>query len=264
VSDPTAGPGPIEPAASVVQSGASSTGAAGNGTDNGSNNVDLSKKNVMSGPIMGGIIAAAVCTLLAAICILRRCRRRRRSAVDRLAYPFGPMDAEAVPREMVGRTGYPASTFSSWGNHGDLDERTVSPTVVSTEAHPQWEAAPGTIESRYQAAFTPGHASSSSIDRNDPTSHQRFRSRAPIPKAMMTDARHVEPLPSNSAPIFVSEQLVPYAPDVKSRDGPGPTATTPNFDDMRPQAMPSWGTMHDMMAGRQPVVAGYPPSYTSK
>lgn len=156
---------------------------------------------------------------------------------------------------MVGRSGYPASTFSSWGNHGDLDERTVTPgpAAVGPELQPSWDVGQGTIESRYQAAFTPGHASSSSIDRNDPSSHQRFRSRGPIPKSM-ADARHAEPFDSSTA--LVDEQ--PYTADANS----GPPAQH-TFDEIRPQVMPSWGAAHDMMAGRQPIVAGYPPPYTS-
>jgi len=155
---------------------------------------------------------------------------------------------------MVGRSGYPASTFSSWGNHGDLDERAVTPAVASTEAHgpPPWEATQGTLESRYQAAFTPGHASSSSIDRNDPSSHQRFRTRAPIPKSM-TDARHAEPSDPSSA--IVGEQM--HSADVTDHAGP----TTYTFDEIQPQVMPSWGTA---LAGKHPVTIGYPPSYTSR
>ncbi|KAJ7267608.1 hypothetical protein B0H12DRAFT_117097 [Mycena haematopus] len=225
LSDPVGGGGPIEPATGVLQTGVSSTGTAGN--NDASNNSSFSKKNAISGPMIGGIIAATV-----------------------VAYPFSPTDTGAVPRVMIGRSGYPASTFSSWGNRGDLDERPVSP-MVSTEGPPLWEGGQGTIESRYQAAFSPGHAASSSIDRNDPSSHQRFRSRGPIPKSM-TDARHVAPFPP--PPAIVSE--TPYTAVLKSRGGP----TTATFDEVRPQAMPS---IHDMMAGRQPVVAGYPPSYTT-
>lgn len=223
----------------------------------------------MSGAVIGGIIAAAVvCVLLVVFCALRGCRRRRSSTVP---YPFSPDTGTSClcsnsyvlfffcafseasgsnPRQMVGRSGYPASTFSSWGNHGDLDERAISPTAVSTEAQPLWEVGQGTIESRYQAAFTPGHASSSSIDRNDPSSHQRFR--GPIPKSM-TDARYAGP--STSSTAIMGEQ--PSTPDLNN----GPPART--FDEIKPQAMPSWGTAHDMMAGRHPIV-GYPPPYTSK
>jgi hypothetical protein len=161
---------------------------------------------------------------------------------------------------MVGRSGYPPSVFSSWGNHGDLDERALSPTataVHSTEGQPMWEPQ-GTIESRYQAAFTPGHGSSSSIDRNDPNSHH-FRSRGAIPKSM-TDAYHAGPSnragPSSSSAAIMGEQ--PYSPNLN--DGHAPQV----FDEIRPQEMPSRGTAQEMMAGRHPVVVGYPPPYTSK
>lgn len=144
---------------------------------------------------------------------------------------------------MVGRSGYPASTFSSWGNHGDLaDERALSPT---TDNQQPWEAGQGTIESRYAAAFVPGHtASSSSIDRNDPTSQPRFR--GPIPKSM-TDmyTRHVGPAESSSA--ILEDQL--HSP--RSNDGDQSQV----FDEIRPQEIP-------LMAGRHPVI-GYPPPYTS-
>ncbi|KAF7357791.1 Protein disulfide-isomerase erp38 [Mycena venus] len=246
--------GQIQPASSVVQSGVSSTGITQDGASNNNNN--FTKKNVMSGAIIGGIIAAAIVVLLGAFCVLRWYRRRRLNAPDTLSYPFSYTGTEAsgsTPREMVGRSGYPASTFSSWGNHGDLDERAVSPS----EGHSLWEPGQGTIESRYQAAFgfTPGHASSSSVDRNDPSpqAQQRFRSRGPIPKSM-TDACHAGP--SDSSMAIMSEQ--PYTAIINE----GPPAHT--FDEIRPQAMPSWGTAHDMMAGRHPVVAGYPPPYTSK
>ena len=119
----------------------------------------------------------------------------------------------SIPREMVGRSGYAPSTFSSWGNHGDLaDESALSPTsagVTSTES-PPWEGN-GTIESRYAAAFTPGHtASSSSIDRNDPTAQRRFR--GPIPKNMM-DALHPGPADSSSSAIL-AEQLQRTRPEL--------------------------------------------------
>jgi hypothetical protein len=231
----------------------------------------------VSGSIIGGIIAAVLCLLVAAFCVIRRCRRRRLEAPDRLSYPFldsGVLclpsrfahsyfkiaEASSGPRQMVGRSGYPPSVFSSWGNHGDLDERALSPTataVHSTEGQPMWEPQ-GTIESRYQAAFTPGHGSSSSIDRNDPNSHH-FRSRGAIPKSM-TDAYHAGPSnragPSSSSAAIMGEQ--PYSPNLN--DGHAPQV----FDEIRPQEMPSWGTAQEMMAGRHPVVVGYPPPYTSK
>jgi len=166
-----------------------------------------------------------------------------------MVYPFTANTA-STPREMAGRSGYAASTFSSWGNHGDLEERALSPAAAaSSEGHALWEPGQGTIESRYHAAFTPGHnASSSSIDRNDPSSRQRFR--GPIPKSM-TDVYNAGA--SDSSTAILGEQ--PY--NTERADG-NPVQT---FDEIRPQAMPSWGTMHDMM-GRQPVV-GFPPPYTS-
>jgi len=164
---------------------------------------------------------------------------------------------------MVGRSGYPASTFSSWGNHGDLaDERALSPAipVVNTEA-PPWEAGQGTIESRYAAAVTPGHtvftpghtASSSSIDRNDPTAQRRFR--GPAPKNMI-DVFHAAPADSPPSAIMGEQSNSPHA---QSNEG----SPAQVFGEIRPQEMP-WGRMHDMMAGRDPVVVGYPPPYTSR
>ncbi|KAJ6594400.1 hypothetical protein B0H19DRAFT_1056702 [Mycena capillaripes] len=251
--------GQILPATTVLQSGESSSAT---GQTGGSNN-SFSKKNVMSGSIIGGIIAAVLLVLLAAFCVLRRCRRRRSNTPDTTSYPFGTSDTAiseaSVPREMVGRSGYPASTFSSWGNHGDLDERALSPGVGSSEGLPLWENGQSTIESRYQAAvtptaFTPGHtASSSSIDRNDPSSHHRFR--GPIPKSM-TDAYHAGP--SSPSTAIMGEQ--PSTADLND----GYPAQGQGFDEIRPQqAMPSWGTVHDAMTGRRPIV-GYPPPYTSK
>ncbi|KAJ7141311.1 hypothetical protein C8R44DRAFT_866939 [Mycena epipterygia] len=240
----------------VLSPGGASSAGPGQSTS-GSDNT-FSKNNVtMSGSVIAGIIAASVvCALLAACCVIRRCRRRRPDTPDRLSYPFsvsGGSQASAT-REMVGRSGYPASTFSSWGNHGDLaDERALSPTSTplvhgTTESQP-WEGEQGTIESRYAAAFTPGHiASSSSIDRNDPTSQRRFR--GPIPKSM-TDA-----LPSDAPSAIPGEGLH----NTRPTDG----APVQIFDEIRPLEMPSWGTAHGMMTGRQPVVAGYPPPYTSR
>ncbi|KAK7005920.1 hypothetical protein R3P38DRAFT_1723920 [Favolaschia claudopus] len=169
-----------------------------------------------------------------------------------MSYPFSPHDTGT--REMVGRSEYPASTFSSWGNHGDLDERVVSPTMVSADAYPSWETtAHGTIESRYQAAFTPGHASSSSIDRNDPSPHQRFRSRAPIPKGM-TDTRHVVP---SETPVNLIDERIASANQVSSTNA---------LNDTQPSAMmvPAARAVRDAMTGRQPPVSGYPPPYTSQ
>ncbi|KAJ7497761.1 hypothetical protein FB451DRAFT_242945 [Mycena latifolia] len=210
----------------------------------------------MTGSLIGGVIAAVLCALLAAFCLIRRCRRRRPDGPD-IIYPFQATSTSeaSVPREMVGRSGYPASTFSSWGNHGDLaDERALSPTtpVANTEG-PPWEAGQSTIESRYASAFTPGHtASSSSIDRNDPSSQRRFR--GPIPKNMM-DAIHPGPVDSPSSAI-----LGEHSQSARSEDG-NPAQI---FDEIRPQEMPSWGRMPDKMAGRQPVIVGYPPPYTSR
>jgi hypothetical protein len=208
------------------------------------------------GSIIGGVIVAVLCALLAAFCVTRRCRRRRKN-YDGVVYPFGAASASeaSIPRDMVGRSGYAPSTFSSWGNHGDLaDESALSPTsagVTSTES-PPWEGN-GTIESRYAAAFTPGHtASSSSIDRNDPTAQRRFR--GPIPKNMM-DALHPGPADSSSSANFVEQP---------QRTRPDDANPVPIFDEVRPQEMPSWGRQHDVMAGRHPVVVGYPPPYTSK
>ncbi|KAJ7121287.1 hypothetical protein C8R43DRAFT_76457 [Mycena crocata] len=237
------------PGITAVQSGASSGGP---GQSAGSN--DFPKKNVMSGSIIAGVIAAVLIALLAAFCVIRRCRRRRLDTPNRLSYPFSAgSGSSSVPREMVGRSGYPASTFSSWGNHGDLaDERALSPVALmptgtrSTEG-PAWE---GATESNHSAVpCAPRHmASSSSIDRNDPTSQQRFR--GPIPKSM-TDANYRDYGAPDSSSAIVGGQ--PHNP--RSTYGT-------IFDEVRPQEMPSWGTVHDMMT-RQPVVVGYPPPYTS-
>ncbi|KAJ6507127.1 hypothetical protein C8R47DRAFT_1238813 [Mycena vitilis] len=241
--------GQIQPATSVLQSGVPSSGTKQTGLSD-----NTARKTVKSGPIIGGAIAAIVCVLLAATCVLRRCRRRRPDAPDRLSYPFSVADAEAaVRREMSGRSGYPASNFSSWGNRGDLDERALTPAGAgSSEGQPMWEAGYGTIESRYQAAFTPGHiASSSSIDRNDPTSHRRVH--GAIPKSM-TDA--YQPEPSSPSTAILEEQL--HTSDLSEGNA------ARDFDEILPHVMPSWGTAHDVMAGRRPIVAGYPPPYTSK
>ncbi|KAJ7680782.1 hypothetical protein DFH06DRAFT_1405452 [Mycena polygramma] len=245
-----AGPGgQIQPATSVLQSGVSSSGTEQTGLSD-----NAAKKTVKSGPIIGGVIAAIVCVLLAAFCVLRRCRRRRPDAPDRLSYPFSMGDTEAaVRREMSGRSGYPASNFSSWGNRGDLDERALTPAGAgSSEGQPMWEAGYGTIESRYQAAFIPGHtASSSSIDRNDPTSHRRGH--GAVPKSM-TDTYHAEPSSPSTAIVEEQSHTTDLSDGNAARD----------FDEILPHAMPSWGTAHDMMAGRRPIVAGYPPPYTSR
>ncbi|KAJ7782314.1 hypothetical protein DFH07DRAFT_1010250 [Mycena maculata] len=268
ISDPTQNP--ITPAQSETTGGAG--GAKLPGTDvppsnslasaepgqsvTSTSNVDFANKNVMSGSIIGGVIAAVLCVLVVVFCVIRR-RRHRLNTPDRLSYPFAASDTETgTPREMVGRSGYPASAFSSWGNHGDLsDERVLSPTAPLTdggsEGNRPWQSGQGTIESRYNAAFTPGHTvSTSSIDRNDPTSRQRFR--GPIPKSM-TDAHQAGPAESSSA--LLGEQL--HSP---RSDEAHPVQI---FDEVRPQEMPSDTAVPDMMrAGRHPVI-GYPPPYTS-
>lgn len=187
-----------------------------------------------TGPIIGGIIAAVLCGLLAVFCVLRRCRHRRSDMADRI-YPFSAENASEgpVPREMVGRSGYAASTFSSWGNHGDLaDERALSPATAgaSTDSRP-WEAAQaqGTFESRYAAAFTPGHtASSSSVDRNDPDSQRRFR--GPNPKNMINVLHPTYAVPPSLAVTGMGEP---------------------------------W-RRHEPADGRRPIVVSYAPSYTTK
>ncbi|KAJ7446906.1 hypothetical protein B0H11DRAFT_2083758, partial [Mycena galericulata] len=246
LSEPTGGPeGPGITFSVTNALPSTSLSSAGTG-HSATSDVLLAKKNVMSGSIIGGIIAAVLCVLVAVFCVIRRSRRRRRNERNRVVYPFSAAnDAEALaPREMVGRSGYPASTFSSWGNQGDLtDEPAVSPTTEGH--HRQWEAGQGTIESRYNAGFSPGHtASSSSIDRNDPTSQQRFR--GPIPKSM-TDTRHAGP--PEPSPAIMEQQLG--------------SACTPAliFDETRPPDLPTWAAVHEA-TGRHPVV-GFPPPYTS-
>ncbi|KAF7309020.1 hypothetical protein MKEN_01103000 [Mycena kentingensis (nom. inval.)] len=75
------------------------------------------------------VIAAIVVGSVAAVLFLIGCfiirRRRRQRARDSVFYPFSAegdhsSSSSRRSREMRGRAGYPASAFSSWGNHGDL------------------------------------------------------------------------------------------------------------------------------------------------
>lgn len=272
--------GQQQPAITLFSSGGdfTSLGAAGlPGQTAGSNNL-TQKKAVMSGPIVGGIVAAALCVTLAAFCVILRCRRRRQRQPETTLYPFTAESSEhSTARVTTGRTGYPPSAFSSWGNNGDLaDEYARSPTEQgapvfipdSTEEHghsqpawgkpawggqparggqPAWGSgqgqSPGPVESSY-AAFTPRHnGASSSIDRNDPTSHQRFR--GPVPKAMI-DAYRAGP--SNA----------PRDQGYGSPRTNGGTPVTPGFG----EATSSWREGRELIVGsRQPIV-GVPPPYT--
>ncbi|KAJ7761075.1 hypothetical protein B0H16DRAFT_1812585 [Mycena metata] len=234
--------GQIQPAATSLQSGGASSSTTGQSGQSNS----FTKKNVTLGPIIGGAVAGVLCVSFAAFCLIRRCRRQPADTPD-MVYPF--TNTSSTARQVAGRS-YAAS-ISSWGNHGDLEERALSPTSPgSSEGNALWDPAQGTIESRYHAAFTPGHnGSSSSIDRNDPSFRQRFR--GPIPKSM-TDAYNTGP--SDSSAAILGEQSY----DTEIING-NPMQT---FDEIRPQVMPSWGTMHDVM-GREPVV-GFPPPYTSR
>ncbi|KAJ7066387.1 hypothetical protein C8F01DRAFT_699500 [Mycena amicta] len=130
-------PGASPPAIAILPSSSGvSSNSSGSSQDN-SNSNNSKKSVVMSGPLIGGIVAGGLLFLLAMFLVVYRCRRRRRRASETILYPFDATDHSSdTTREMRGRAGYPPSTFSSWGNHGELgeDQRILSPTGTS-EGH---------------------------------------------------------------------------------------------------------------------------------
>lgn len=201
----------------------------------------------MTGSIIGGAIAGVLCTILIAFCVIRRCRRRHQSAEDRLAYPFSPTNSP-VTRQVAGRSGQSPSAFSSWGNQGALSEEAISlssPVMMTNTRGQPLEAEYGTIESRYAAAFIPGHqASSLSIDRSDPGSQTRFRGGIP---RIMTDTSHYGP--SESSAAIIGEQ--PHAGSHADTYSPPSRVIGPR------EPFGATGLK------RSPIVVAHPPPYTS-
>ncbi|KAJ7091919.1 hypothetical protein B0H15DRAFT_799672 [Mycena belliarum] len=222
-------PGPSSPQGGFAMSTNDTTSLSGSILPNPAAQGTLSSE---SGAVAVGVGIDALTWLTEYTLLALRMPQVRRAPLGSIC-SNSSLEEGPVPREMVGRSGYAASTFSSWGNHGDLaDERALSPATAgaSTDSRP-WEAAQaqGTFESRYAAAFTPGHtASSSSVDRNDPDSQRRFR--GPNPKNMINVLHPTYAVPPSLAVTGMGEP---------------------------------W-RRHEPADGRRPIVVSYAPSYTTK
>ncbi|KAF7309979.1 hypothetical protein MIND_00370700 [Mycena indigotica] len=164
------------------------------------------KDGLMPGALIGGIAAAGVLFFIGVFLLLQRCRRRRRRARETILYPFEGMDsASNSTREMRGRSGYPASTFSSWGNHGDLTseghERTLSPT---SDGH-------HTFNTVHEQQFSPVDASEQSY-----ADYQQSQ-----PPPISIESRLGYNAPTTSPAINV----IPASPSQGSRHGHGTSSS---------------------------------------